>query len=256
MFYTTSAALNGKMRPFRYIGDMPVPEMSYKPGTSATINEDAISSGLVLSYLFNEGTGTTLTDKASSPVSGTLTNGAWDSDETYTSIVDFNEASMTASHSVKFNIETYTLAFAFRIADNPGDYVYMVNKFGGSGAYPYLTYLSATGAVGAAAYDGSTTRSADTTGGFADNNWHKCVVTRQDGAAIKIYIDGTLRAEAVDDLSGSSTNSFPLKIEAFGGQIAYLHIWNRVLSGAPGSVDDPATGEIAALAVDEFLMYR
>jgi hypothetical protein len=67
MFYTTMAAQNGRMRAYRYTGDMPVP-VSYtdtKPNAGGSLLINSINDGCVGCWLFNEGTGLVANDLSS-----------------------------------------------------------------------------------------------------------------------------------------------------------------------------------------------
>ena len=244
---------------------------SYKPATNATINASSISSGLVLAHLFNAGTGTTTTDKTATPLAGTLTSAAmWQADEIYDTVLNFGGNSASIAHGAKTNVETFTFALAFKTTQNYGQntnsqYAVIVNR---ATKWPFdlLFGFPTLGTVRFTTFNGTDNPLADATANsYNDGNWHKIIATRTQGAAMRLYIDGILRATTTDNTAvGTTLSANPMFLgkEAinnsapFPGQIAYFHMWNRVLAGAPVNVGDAATGEIAALFADEFAMYR
>jgi len=243
---------------------LPLP--AYKPAEGAAINGASISSGLVLSCLFNEGTGTSIADNTSSPLIGTLSAGSiWGTDDTYTNVLNFDGSAYGAiPHDSKISIETYTISLAFKTTSTT-NYGVLVDKSSSTkSTYKMFFGYPSAGNLTFDVYDGSNDAlyTADST--YNDDDWHKLIFSREQGGDMNIYVDGVLQGQGDDTTTlGATVNTEDLVIareagtgRRYTGSFAYLNMWNRVLSGAPGSVGSTATGEIAAITADEFLMYR
>ena len=248
----------------------------YKPPVGTLVNtSQSISSGLVLSLPFNESTGTVINDRTSTPDNGTLASSTnmWAADDMYDTSINFTSYNASVPHVSKINVETFTVAFAFKTFQTGG---YATNQiyttmFGkeSSAKYPFAAFFGYpnVGQVEFSLYSGASgaNPAADASANSYNNGtWHKCIMTRVQGGAIRVFIDGILRASATDFYAaGATLNTSPIifgseynNTNRFPGQIAYFHMWNRVLTGAPASVGSAATGEILDLFNDEFAMYR
>lgn len=254
----------GRMIPYWSTEDMP--GFSYKPMAGTPVNTGlGISSGLVLSAPLNEGDGDEVSDYSPSPLVGYMTDDSiWATDTKYGDILSFpGSESVSFAHNLKINVETYTLAFAVKTTDNV-TYRYLLGK--GNTPRPYAAFMNfpSIGNISFDAYNGSQNPNPVASAeGYNNGIWHTVIITRSEGAAMQIYVDGILRGQDTDNTSSTTLNTSALQIASSGagmsgyiGEFAYLHMWNRVLPGVPGNVGDPATGEIAAITADEFAMYR
>lgn len=238
---------------------------NYKPALNTPVDTGlSISSGLVYSAPWYEGSGTIFYDRTASPTNGTLASSSmWVNDSTYGTVLAFSGGSASIPNASKVNTETYSIAFAFRSSQTAytGVFAKVV-----SATYTYAAFMSnnGSGILDTPVYNGSQQPNPVSSASVADGNWHKAVITRAQGGTMRLYIDGILQSQVSDTTSaGSTLNTAAIQFGggvngsgSFTGSLAYWHMWNRVLTGAPASVGSAATGEIAALATDEFAMYR
>lgn len=228
----------------------------YKPSTPV-LNGASISSGLVLAMPYYEGTGGTVHDLSTTPDNGTVNTGMWVTDTTYTNVIKWLSGySQSTPNASKLNTETYTFAIAIKSSSATTSYI--AAKGGYTQPCPLIVQFAGT--LKLSAESPAASPYAITSGSYADGAWHKLVFTRAQGGALNIFVDGIFRATATDTTAASSTlNTATFNVppnNSFPGEIAYCHLWNRVLSGVPGSTGSAATGEIATITADEFAMYR
>ena len=213
------------------------------PSNETSATTAAASSGLVASYSFDEGTGTTVVDLSGNNNHGTMVNAAWTTAGKFGSALVFNgtNALVTINDSASLKL---TSAMTLEAWVNPSvisaawrDVIYK-----GNDNY-YLEGSSDNGGVIAA---GGTFAGANGNAyGSAvlpTNVWSHIAAT-YDGAALRLYFNGTI-ISSQGQTGAISTSTNPLQIggdsiygQFFQGAIDEVRIYNRALTQAEIQAD-------------------
>ena len=210
---------------------------------SITITLPSATPGLVAAYSFDEGSGTTVTDKSGNGNNGTISNATWTSTGRYGNALAFNgsNAMVTVANSASLNLSTGMTLEAWvnptRIASVWQDVIYKGND---------VYYLEATTPTssrpGGAVKLGSSTASDYAPSALSAGSWTHLALT-YDGTTVKLYLNGVLASSKAQ--SGSITSStYPLQIggdsiygEYFSGSIDEVRVYNVALSQAQIQTD-------------------
>jgi hypothetical protein len=212
---------------------------------SVTVS-NAVSTGLVGAYAFDEGTGTTALDSSGTGNGGTLSNAAWTTAGVFGSALSFNgsNAWVSIADSASLDLTTsMTLEAWVRPSSITSDWRTIILKERPSGlAYalyaadgasrPPAGYVSVNGTDAAAV--------APTT--LPLNTWTHVAMT-YNGATLRLYVNGQLVGSRATTGSAPVSAS-PLRIggnavwgEWFSGSIDEVRIYNRALSQAEIQAD-------------------
>jgi glucose/arabinose dehydrogenase/PKD repeat protein len=221
--------------------------------------------GLVGSWSFNEGTGSTAADLSGRGNTGTLAGPTWTADGKYGGALSFDGVNdtVTVADSAGLDLTTAgtltawvrpTTLGAWRQAilkERPGGLTYALYATGQSGNRPNGTLSVGGGDRGVAA-----------PAALADNAWSHLALS-YDGAAMRLYVNGAQVATRAQT-GAMATSNGPLRIggnsvwgEYFAGQIDEARVYDRALTaaeivtdsasaGAPDSVPPSAPGSVAA----------
>jgi hypothetical protein len=212
---------------------------------SVTVS-NAVSTGLVGAYAFNEGTGTTAGDSSGAGNGGTLSNAAWTADGVFGPALSFNGSNAWVSVADSANLDlttSMTLEAWVRPSALTSDWRTIVLKERPSGL-SYALYAADGGSRPPAGYvsvNGSDAAAvAPTT--LPLNTWTHVAMT-YDGATLRLYVNGQLAGSRATTGSAAVSAS-PLRIggnavwgEWFSGAIDEVRIYNRALSQAEIQAD-------------------
>jgi len=197
--------------------------------------------GLVSYWPFDEGAGDTIYDRAFEN-HGQLHVGyllELDGIDDYVSIPHHD--------SIDFDKDDdFTVAVWIRTAAQQKDITVIdnmiVEKWSGADGYPYVirylnrTYGENAGRIVVGRYDGDENPGIISNIVVNDGKFHHVVFVK-DGAALYLYIDGSLEGATTDTTTGSTKNDSPLYVGVrggaqypFSGHINNLRIWDRGLS--------------------------
>jgi chitodextrinase len=204
---------------------------------TATTTTLATVSGLVAAYSFDEGTGTTVTDRSGNGNTGTLSNTSWTNAGKYGNALVFNGTSsrvtindapslrLTSAMTLEAWVNPSTVTSAWR------DVIYK----GGNDNYYLEGTSSLSGVPGAGATVGSTDATIVGTAALAVNTWTHLALT-YDGTALRLYVNGVQVSS--QPITGSIlTSATPLQIgsdnvfgQYFAGMIDEVRVYNVALS--------------------------
>ena len=197
--------------------------------------------GLVAYYAFDEGTGTRVNDSTVSTNTGAATGApSWVAGKIGGGLqFDGSTQSIKVAHSSALNMETMSLGVWIKTSQVPGaSDVTIVEKWGGSGAYPYSLRLLSTGKAQFAAFDGTSYIYVTSGTTVNDGAWHHLVGVRQVGGQMVLYKDGILSGQIADfATAGVTTNTGGIAIGArndgthgFAGSVDELKLYSRTLT--------------------------
>ena len=223
-------------------------------------------TGLVAAYSFDEGTGTTVTDKSGLGNNGTIVNASWSTAGKYGSALSFNgtNSMVTIPDSASLHLTTGMTMEAWvkptKIASVWQDVIYKGND---------NYYLEATspssGMPGGAVKLASATASSYAASGLTANAWTHLALT-YDGSTVKLYVGGALVSSKAQ--SGSLTTSTnALQIggdsiygEYFNGTIDEVRVYNvpltqsQIQSDMITAISGSATADTTAPSLTAFAM--
>lgn len=192
-------------------------------------------------YGFNENIGIRSFDGTANTANADLFNTpSWTTGK-ISNALQFNGSSQYASISstAQNNLETVSVSAWIRTSQTPGSITPIVQKYDGSGGFPYGLQLDTSGRARFTASDGTNTPAVHSGDAVNDGNWHHIVGVRDKGQTLKIYLDGVLKNTTTDTATGTSTNSSGLYVARVGGGAQYfsgtideIKIFNEVLSDA------------------------
>lgn len=242
-----------------------------KPVSGASINlGSGLSSGLVLCVPLNEGSGTTIHDNSTNNDAGTLFNiSAWVGDATYTYALQSGNPNSYATipNISAINIDTFSIAFLFKTTSTTPTFQWVCGKQSSpanAGVYAFAGYYNttSTGSIEMDAFDNTHNPAPVANQNYSDGNWHYVIGTRIAQGVMNIFVDGIYKGTTTDTTTaGGTLTTAPVYLLCPGadgpirGEIGCFMMWNRILTGVPGSTGNPATGEIAALSANPFAMY-
>jgi hypothetical protein len=223
----------------------------YIPQLAQSIELQVQPSTVAAYYGFDENFGTKAYDDSVNSADATLNNTpTWTTGKLGIAL-SFNGSSQWISipSTTENNIETVSVSAWIKTSQSPGSATPIIQKWDGSGGYPYALVLNTTGTVSFSASDGTNTPTV-TSGATTvnDDAWHHVVGTRTDGGQMKIYVDGSIKNTTSDNASLSTTNSTVVGVARrsggsnyFSGLIDEVKIFNAALSAQEVS-NEYATG--------------
>jgi hypothetical protein len=209
---------------------------SYKLGQGYVANlqkslEIQVQPGNIAGYYgLDENFGTRIYDDSINSADGTLGNTpAWATGKIGTALT-FNGTNQSASipSSTDNNLETVSVSVWIKTTQNPASATPIIQKWSGTGGYPYALMLNNGGTVSFSASDGTNTPTASsgaTT--INDGQWHLVTGVRTKSGQMKTFIDGSPKNSTTDN-TGTSTSSSAIGVANRSGGAAYLN----------GSVDE------------------
>ena len=199
--------------------------------------------GLVAAYSFDEGSGTTVTDRSGNNNTGTLSNTSWSTSGKYGKALSFNgtNAWVTVPSSNSLGLTTGMTAEAWVNPSALGNAYRAVVFREQPGNEVYALYADQAGAASAQLPTGEVYvggyKDANGASGLALNSWTHLAET-YDGSSVRLYVNGTLVSTTAAPGSFSSSSQ-PLRIggdsiwgEYFSGLIDEVRVYNRPLSAA------------------------
>lgn len=216
-------------------------------GQGTIVDDEAPTTipGLVAAYGFNEGSGTTAGDSSGGGRNGTLSNATWSTAGRFGNALAFNgtNAWVTVNDANALDLTNgMTLEAWVNPTANSGWRTVLLKERPGSLAYA-LYSADDTGQPPAGYVNrGGIDVNATGTSALPLNTWSH-LATSYDGAALRLYVNGTLVQTRA--LSGNiSTSNNPLRIggnavwgEYFGGLIDEVRVYNRALTPAEIQTD-------------------
>ena len=206
-------------------------------------NSSTTPLGLVAAFNFNEGAGTTVTDKSGTGNNGTISGATWSTDGRFGAALSFNGTSAWVTVPDAASLD-FTTSFTVEAWLNPtsvtGWRTVILKEAGSKLAYGLY------GVNGSSRPSGwiQTTRDyyVNSTTALATNTWTH-VAYSYDGATLRMFINGTQVATAAGP-TGLSVSTGPLRIggnaiwgEYFSGRIDEVRVYNRALSAAEIQAD-------------------
>jgi hypothetical protein len=256
--YTDTTVLSGNCYQYRYVtADQVGNEWINTSASVVRLNANnygptvLATTGLTGYYRLGEASGTTMVDSAPTPNNGTysgVTLGA-----TGGLLNDTNTAATfngTTSHALVARqiADDFSIEFRFKSTQNPstgtrwwdgvglvdGEVSGATNDFG-VGLHGGGKLAAGTGTLG-----GSDATIITSTGGYNDGQWHHVVFTRvKTGGAMKIYVDGVLRASGTGGVNSltASTNLYVGRLaggsvgDYFAGTMDEVALYTTALDG-------------------------
>jgi hypothetical protein len=262
-FYAREAPVAESLKPVLIINGDPV------SGGGNPVTQPSAASGLVAHWDFNEGTGTTLTDRTGKGHTGTIQGGTW-VDGIEGKALSFNGTSSQVLVPFKssLNMRQFTISAWFK--SNKVDGQALISRLtsgGQSGTWNYRLALTQatnsptlTVAAGHPLVDfwPSTEAGAIGTTALTDGTW-RMLTGVLDGTTLKLYVNGVLNATKAMGNFPDSAATEPLRIGAssfgngafFQGVMDEVRIYNQPLSAAQVdslySLHAPGTGSPVTL---------
>jgi len=205
---------------------------------SVTVQNTA-AAGLVGAWAFDENTGTTIADQSGKANNGTVTNTTWVTTGKFNNALQFNgsNAWATVPDSNTLDLTTGMTVEAWVRPSTSGGTNWqtaVVKEQTGNLAYGIYENTN-QGKPEAEVFVGGATHAVNGTAALPAGTWSHLAAT-YDGANIKLYVNGTMVAQAA--ASGSIiTSTQPLRIggnniwgERFTGLIDEVRVYNRALT--------------------------
>jgi hypothetical protein len=198
----------------------------YVPQLAKSIELQVQPSNVAAYYGLDENFGTKAYDDSVNSADAALNNTpTWATGKLGTAL-SFNgtNQSMSVPSSTANNIETVSVSAWIKTSQNPGSATPIIQKWGGSGGYPYALVLNSGGTVNFSASDGTNTPTA-TSGSTTvnDGGWHHILGVRTKNGTMKVYVDGSPKNSTTDNTSGSTTNSTAVGVANRSGGANYLN---------------------------------
>lgn len=211
------------------------PQSYCVPGDTSTC------SAPVGEWLMDENTGTTLYDTSNNQNNGSFGTGT--SSPTWTTGVSGEGIHLDGNDFVSIpddsnndfsNSQDFTVSVWFKAPEgNNVSNRAIVEKWSGSGGYPYVIRYNSDETIIVARYDGTNNPVLQTTATYNDDKWHQAVFLK-DGSTLYLYLDGIFVNSTADTTTGTTTNSAPVWLgkrdgstaTQFTGSIDQLRIYN------------------------------
>jgi fibronectin type 3 domain-containing protein len=213
---------------------------------TVTVSNTAQPAGLVASYGFDEGTGTTVADKSGSGNNGTIANATWTTGGKYGSALSFNgtNAAVSIPDSASLDLTSaMTLEAWVKPTTVTGGVWRTVLFKENTNYYAYALYGSTgTNVPSGNGVIGGVDRDLRGTAGLSTSAWTHVAVT-YDGTVLVLYVNGTQVSTLITSGALSTTNGV-LKIggnavwgEWFNGLIDEVRVYNRALTASQIGTD-------------------
>ena len=197
----------------------------YIAGLQKSLELNIQPSNVTAYYGFNENFGVKAYDNSVYNATATLaSNPSWVVGKIGKALT-FNGSSQSASidSTTQNNIETVTVSAWIRTSQVPSAATPIVQKWAGSGGYPYALLLNADGSAGFAASDGTNIPLVSSSGVVNDGLWHHIVGVRTKASTLKIYVDGTLSNTVIDTTAAATSNTAAIGVAKRDGGTAYFN---------------------------------
>lgn len=201
-----------------------------------------VSANLILGLNFSEGTGTSTQDVSGRNHTGTLSNATWTAgrngggvsfsgnSNSYIGIPTESDFDFTNNFTVSLWMKTASFGSAWASLVSKGDSSWSLTRFNTTNTLDFNSFSpSANDLQG--------------TANVMNDVWHHIAIV-YDGATKKIYVDGTVDAQA-SFTQTLSMNNFPVRIGgnaeytsgAFNGSVDDVRIYNKALTQAEITTD-------------------
>lgn len=212
----------------------PIVYMKFDEGVDNTCSggtNDVCNSGSYGSTL--DGTESGMSIPATS-TSGWTTNGKFGRALNYDGTDDY--VSIPDNDAIDFpNSQNFAVSFWIKDGSGNANGDSIVEKWSGTGGYPYSFRYTTGNSIAFRRYDGTNNPVATGTRAINDSLWHHIMGVRVD-STIKLYIDGILQDSQTDSTSGDTTNGSALFLgrrgasNYYAGTIDELKIYNYSLN--------------------------
>jgi hypothetical protein len=270
--YTTNGAISNVRIFDQPLSSTEISDLYYSGLGSHQIQSDYTerftgSASPVLSWKFDEATGTTAYDSSGKNNNGVIAGPSW-SDDTFASTTEGNSLQFDGSNDLVSKTfasdeelnpsnQPFTVSAWFKSPSSTGSQHTIISRYNGSG---YKVYLNSSGYICFGIDDDSTwgpDDSACSTTSFADSNWHLVTAVRE-ATAITVYIDGVKVATnasltSTGHLSGSNP-TFYVGIDSDGtsnpwtGFIDEVRVYNHALTAAEILAEASARGSVKGVS--------
>ncbi|WP_406695926.1 DUF4082 domain-containing protein [Singulisphaera sp. Ch08] len=218
------------------------------PSASLSVNVSLLatpSTGLVASFNFNAGSGTTVTDISGFGNNGSISNATWSTSGHAGSALSFNGTNswVTIANSSSLNLSSgMTLEAWVRPSNTNSSNPILVKE--GNGTAPYALYASdPVMPVAFLNANSATSTAAPSYQSLVANTWNHVAAT-YDGTTLRLYVNGALMSQA-NPTAGILSSTGALRIggdsvfsnEFFNGLIDDVRVYNRALSLAEVQTD-------------------
>lgn len=205
---------------------------------TVTVNNTG-GSGLVASYGFNEGSGSTVSDQSGNGNHGSIFQATWYTAGKFGKALAFDGTNdyVNVPDSNSLDLNRFTLEAWVRPTANSGWRTVMLKENGSELAYALYARESTNRPSGWLRTNPTSGSSKSVTGtsGLALNTWTH-LATTYDGSNMRLYVNGVLvKTQATTGNLYTSTN--PLKFggnaiwgEYFAGQLDEIRVYNRALN--------------------------
>jgi hypothetical protein len=210
---------------------------------NVNVNNVAVPAGLVLSFGFNEGSGSTVTDSSGTGNNGTTSSTTWNSTGKFGKALSFNGTSswVTVNDSNSLDLTNGMTLEAWVKPSSLADWSTVIMKQQ-TGGLVYSLYAATDVGVPSTFIFTTAEQSQDGPAALPLNTWTHLAAT-YDGANLRLYVNGNQVASKAQTgnikVSGAAlriggNSSFG---EYFKGLIDEVHVYNRALSQAEIQTD-------------------
>jgi hypothetical protein len=151
---------------------------------------------LVGLWTFDEGSGTTATDKSGNGYNGKVNKATWVAGK-YGGAVGLNgtDANVEVAHGAKLSVEKFSVMAWINVPAKTGNWQTIVTQNTDGPTRNYGIFINnAAGQIHYSFTSGKAWQSFDAKSGVIDGKWHHIAAT-YDGANFRCYVDGKLDAE-------------------------------------------------------------
>lgn len=133
--------------------------------------------------------------------------------------------------------DPFSIELWFKTSTIPGSTTSILEKWSGSGGYPFVIRTLNDGRVQVANWNGSSGTSINTAGSKSDGNWHHLIFSSDGGDNLYLWMDNVV-ASAPDTTTGEVGNTSPIGIgsrngsQFWTGTMDEVRIYDRLLSAS------------------------